>query len=249
MILLQTVERALDVLEIVAEAQVPPTVKEVATRLDLNLSSSYHVVNTLLARRYLIRNKRGELIIGEQIGVLNSSLIQPSGLGSEVMELVRNLATDSGETVYLTRFQNGAVVIQFVAESRHSLRVTGLNIGYSGAEDRRASGKAVLAYLNPQQLAEVTERINRGVPKSSLSRGQLGKELAEIRHSGFAFDEEAYEPGVCCVASPFFDGDGEIAGSVTASAPAIRVDRLREVVRGQVANTATLISNLLSKIS
>lgn len=221
-------------------------VKDVADELDHNLSSTYHIVNTLLARRYLARNDRGGLTIGERIGALNASMIRSSDFEGEVRRLISDLARDSGETVYLTRYIDGAVVIQIVVESQHSLRVKGLNVGYSGAEDRRASGKAVLAQLEGSELDRVVERLGIGSPGSSVEPAQLRLELAAIRDSGFAFDNEDYEPGVCCVAVPYFDSEGKVAGSVAASAPALRVERLSTVIREQVASTADLISRAMS---
>ena len=47
---LQTVERALSFLEYVATAPVPPNVRDVAKALDLNITTSYHLLRTLVAR-------------------------------------------------------------------------------------------------------------------------------------------------------------------------------------------------------
>lgn len=245
---LLTVKRAMDVLDFVAGSEVPPKVRDVAAQLHINLSSTYHIVNTLLTGRYLSRNELGRLVIGDRIAVLHGALAGLANPDEEVRRLIRNLAGESGETVYLTRFQNGAVVIQVVEESQHSLRVTGLNVGYSGAEDRRASGKAVLAFLDPNDLARVLERVNAMDETAGPGHTprRLGEELNAIRQAGFAFDNEDYEPGVCCVAVPFFDGDGNVLGSVTASAPSLRLDRLRAVVQPMVTKTARQISTLLT---
>ena len=159
--------------------------------------------------------------------------------------MAQALAADSGETVYLTRYQHGAVVIQMVVESQKSLRVKGLNVGYSGAEDRRASGKAVLAHLTPTALSQVLLRLHPG-GSSAGNSAALQDELDAIKEAGFAFDDEDYEPGVCCVAVPYFSGDGSVAGSVAASAPALRVERLRSEIREQVAAAAELITRALS---
>jgi DNA-binding IclR family transcriptional regulator len=49
---LKTVERALDVLEMVAQSDEALQIKDIADKLDHNLSSTYHTVNTLLTRQY-----------------------------------------------------------------------------------------------------------------------------------------------------------------------------------------------------
>ena len=155
------------------------------------------------------------------------------------------LAQDSGETVYLTKYVEGAVVIQFVIESQHSLRVKGLDMGYSGAEGRRASGKAVLAHLDAAELARVSDRVHGGTRPSKSESRRFHQELETIRDVGFAFDNEDYELGVCCIAVPIFDSRGKVFGSVAASAPAQRVGRLSTEIRDQVSKTADQISRAL----
>jgi IclR family acetate operon transcriptional repressor len=245
---LKTVERALDVLEMVAQSDEALQIKDIADKLDHNLSSTYHTVNTLLTRQYLHKSDRGGLTIGTKIGILSASLVRGSDFNADVRPLIAKLAADSGETVYMSLFIAGSAVIQIVIESKKSLRVTGLSVGYSGLEDRRASGKAVLAHLSTVELNKffvalhpkisATERTNR--------LESLSMELAEVRERGYAFDEQNYEPGVCCVAAPFFLPDGTVGGSVAVSAPALRVDYLRDQIRDQVIRTVELISHSLA---
>lgn len=245
---LKTVERALDVLEIVSGSKTPLTVREISDQLDHNLSSTYHIINTLLARRYLTRNEKGGLLIGESVATLNASLLRTTDFDAESRKLIRELARDSGETVYLTKYVDGAVVIQFVVESQHSLRVKGLDVGYSGAEDRRASGKAVLAHLDDEELARVVSRLHGVAAPSRAEIHRFEQELQRIRDVGYAFDNEDYELGVCCIAVPFYDSRGKVVGSVAASAPAQRVDRLSTEIREQVSHTAEKISRALGSI-
>lgn len=245
---LRTVERALDVLEIVAQSSGMLQIKEVADKLDHNLTSTYHIVNTLIAREYLSKDVQGGLIIGRRIGVLNASLVRAFDFNADVRPLIAKLASDSGETVYLTRLINASAVIQMVVESQHSLRVTGLDVGYSGSEDHRASGKAVLAHMSEPDLLNAFAKLHPEILEihGSSRFASLVGELAEIRRQGYAFDNEDYELGVCCVAAPYFMPDGTVGGSVAASAPALRVDRLRDHIRNQVTTTAEFISQLLT---
>jgi DNA-binding IclR family transcriptional regulator len=242
---LKTIDRALDVLEIVARSPDPILVRNVSDQLGHNLSSTYHIVNTLLARRFLARDERGGLTIGERVGALNASLVRNADLEGELRGHIARLAADSGETVYLTRYQHGAVVIQMVVESKQSLTVKGLSVGYAGAEDLRASGKAVLAHLSPTELSQVLMRLHP-IGASSGPPASLQNELSAIKEEGFAFDDEDYEPGVCCLSVPYFSADGSVAGSVTASVPAMRVARLRSEIRQQLVATAESISRSLA---
>ena len=241
---LRTVERALQVLEIVAARSEMPQVRDVADALGHNVSSTYHIVNTLIGRGYLVKNEAGRLAIGRKIGVLNASYLQRFDFGDTVRPLVTELAAASGETVYLTRFIAQSSVIEVVQESKHSLRVTGLNVGYSGLEDRRASGKAVLAQLDDAELESVFSGLHpelKGKARADAMTA-LARELSHIRHQGFAFDDEEFDEGVCCIAVPYFLGNERVGGAVAASAPAVRVERLIGPIKDQVIATAKRVT-------
>jgi hypothetical protein len=106
-------------------------------------------------------------------------------------------------------------------------------------------GKAVLAHLSPTELSQVLMRLHP-IGASSGPPASLQNELSAIKEEGFAFDDEDYEPGVCCLSVPYFSADGSVAGSVTASVPAMRVARLRSEIRQQLVATAELISRSLA---
>jgi DNA-binding IclR family transcriptional regulator len=245
---LKTVERALRVMEIVAAHPSPPQVREVAKALGHNITSTYHLVNTLIASGYLAKGGTGRLSIGRQIGVLHASYLRRSDFSETVRPLISFLADASEETIYLTRFVADASVIEMVVESTRSLRVTGLHLGYSGLEDRRASGKAVLAQLAPDQLDAAFARLHPELSptKRSAALAELSNELAAIREQGYAFDDEAFEEGVCCVAAPYFGARGRVAGAIAASCPALRRERLLTEVRPQVIATAHRVTELAS---
>ena len=248
---LKTVERALQLLEIVASEPTPPGVREVADALGHNITSTYHLVNTMIASGYLTKNAAGRLSIGRKINELHAAYVKNSDFSAAVRPLVESLAGLTDETVYLTRFTANASVIEMVVESTRSLRVTGLRVGYSGSEDRRASGKAVLAYLPAAGLAEVFERLHPELEATRRSRAldELSRELLTIRENEFAFDDEDFEDGVCCVAVPYFGWDGAVAGAVAASSPSVRKERLLAEVRPLVAATARQATELFSHLA
>lgn len=244
---LRTVERAISVLDLIATSFDPPRVRRVAQTLGLNLSTTYHLVNTLTANGYLTRDPNAGLHIGPRIAVLYAALERTADHVRELRPFVESLAFESGETAYLTRWDGKSVVIAAVAEGRESLRVTGLQVGFSGFEDRRASGRAVLAFLPGKDLETVAGRLYEGLPAAELTarRAHLETALGEVRSLGYATDEEDYEAGICCVAAPYFDAIGAVVGSVTVSAPTVRFGALRRTVLPRVRAAAADMTRVL----
>lgn len=244
---LKTIERALRVLEIVAEAKSAPTIKDLATILDHNLSSTYNVVNTLIGSGYLTKDSTGSLRVGSRVAILNRALERDNDYARMLRPFVSEVNASSGETVYLTRLSGGRVTIQLVLEGRHSLRVTGLAVGFSGAEDRRASGKAVMAYLPDTRIRDILEQTYARDSDLEIDERmhELRPVLAAVRADGYAFDDEEYEEGICCIATPYFDVTGSVVGSLAASGPAVRRSALLGPIRAVVIGTARKMSEEL----
>ncbi len=241
---LKTVDRALSVLEIVATAPAPLPVRRVATALGHNVSSTYHLVNTLVARGYLTKDGAGDLRIGARVGTLYAALTRTSDLARQMRPILERLAAECGETVYLTHLIADRVVIEIVIESAQSLRVTGLAVGYSGSEDRRASGRVVMAFLPPAELELVLEHAHLGLsPEEKGSRrAKLFTDLPKIRELGFAYDNQLFEAGILGLAAPFFDAHGDVLGSVTVTAPTVREVQLLGPIKEQVLDAADDVS-------
>ena len=65
--LIQSVSRAMRILEEVGASLAPLTVKAIARRCDLNLSTTYHLVRTLSYEGYLVRDREGHYVLGSSV--------------------------------------------------------------------------------------------------------------------------------------------------------------------------------------
>lgn len=244
---LKTVERALRVLEIVAAAGSPPSVKAVSDLLGHNLSSTYNIVNTLLSTGYLTKDALGNLRIGVRVALLHSALQRGDDYLELVKPLLNDVAASSNETVYLTKLVGNRVQIREVIEGRQSLRVSGLSAGFHGAEDNRASGKAVMAFMPDERVLELLHTNHPEESDQQIARRheELRPLLMEAKSKGYAVDNEDFEPGICCIAAPYFEANGSVAGSLAVSGPAVRSELLFGRVQEHVVDTAAAISAVL----
>jgi DNA-binding IclR family transcriptional regulator len=72
---LQTVQRALRVLSLIAEHPQGLTVRQISKALELNTSTCYHLLNTLVVNGYLDRLPHQQIyLLDPQIPFLNNSL-------------------------------------------------------------------------------------------------------------------------------------------------------------------------------
>jgi DNA-binding IclR family transcriptional regulator len=84
---------------------------------------------------------------------------------------------------------------------------------------RGASGKAILAFLDGAEIAEIT----RGIPKT-ISKATLAADLARVRSDGYFVSRGEVFVGAIAVAAPYFDHTGKVAGSIGIFGPEARLD-------------------------
>jgi IclR family acetate operon transcriptional repressor len=244
---LQTVERALAFLEVVAQAPSPLPLRDVAGALGLKVTTSYHLLNTLRGAGYLIRDADGTLRIGARAAVLYNGLVRQLAVGEDLRPVIEKLSAETSETAYLSRLNESGVVVQMLVEGLHAVRVSGLYIGFCGSEHERASGKAVLAHMGDGDrgalLAKSTAEMTESARRSCLSG--LDEELELIKLRGWSLDEEHFQKGASCVAAAYFHADGRVAGSVAVSVPCTRFTKAKESLTAAVVTAAKTASEAL----
>jgi IclR family transcriptional regulator, acetate operon repressor len=224
---LQTVERALAFLEYVAAARDPQTVQQVAAALDLNITTCYHLMHTLIARGYIERNDDATLNLGTQVSVLFASYQQKFSIGQRLADVVNRLALQTYETAFLSILEDRKVVLKVLTEGSQALRVSGLYVGISGNEHRRASGRAILANLSEVERNAILENslANLSVRERSATRKALKEELELTLKRGWSMDGEQSEHGISSIGAAVFDARGKVYGAIGVVTPTFRMDR------------------------
>jgi IclR family acetate operon transcriptional repressor len=239
--LLGTVRRALRVLDFLADAEEPVPIKRLAAELGLNISSAYHVMNTLAVDGYVTRDERsGAYGLGAKTARLGDAYARSWPVEPELRAIVGELGARTGENAYLAMVHGRDVVITDIVESRQRVRVHALHRGYSSDLHARALGKAVLAHRQPGAVREhfAAHPPRRITQRTLVTMTAIETELERVRRRGYAEDLEEFCEGVCCVGAPFFGRDGEPAGSVSLSVPSFRYRTSRTAARDAVLDAA-----------
>lgn len=85
---LLTVQRALAFLEAVATAERPPKLKDVSAQLGINITTAYHLMNTLKHSGYLVREADGTLRVGARASLLHRGMLRHFVLGRDLRPVV-----------------------------------------------------------------------------------------------------------------------------------------------------------------
>jgi DNA-binding IclR family transcriptional regulator len=207
--LIQSVSRAMRVLEAVGAAPDGCTPKAVALRCGLHVSTVYHLLRTLAYEGYLVRDEVGDYHLGLEISDRFRDLCASLGCSPRVTAVLRHLAGVTGHSAYLARFVEGRVTISTVVEAPGSPHLEDLIPGFDEAAHATALGKALLSTLPKQQRHALLDgpTMRPFTSATVRDRDALDAELAAARSVGVFVEEGQYRGAVSCAATLVATGD------------------------------------------
>jgi IclR family transcriptional regulator, acetate operon repressor len=222
---IQSVDRALSLLETIAEAGGEATLTELATRTGLNISTCHHLLATLIQRGFATKVAGRRLYaLGARILYLGHACLQVD-LPRRAQPYLEAINRATGETVHLAALQGDSVVTLAVREARHAVRVDTGRLGKVEAPHASSLGKAILAWLPEDEMRRILgNSMRRFTDRTITEFPVLLESLRIVRRNGYALDREEFLPGVFCVGAAIRDQAGTVIGAISASTPSMRAD-------------------------
>lgn len=227
--LIGSVQRALRLVDIVANAPRPLPPKMLAAATGLTPGTTYNLVRTLVHEGYLASEPDG-LVLGCRFPSFRQDIDRRGVFLARVRAALREVTDDVGATAYLSRFDDGEVHLVDIVDATHNPRVE-LWVGLHSSAHATALGKQILADLSEEDRLDYLSRhaLEELTPKTISDRRTL---LAQLEHSpGWTVDDEEYAIGSTCVAVPVVAPD--VTASLAVSLPS-----------GQPVADRALITNL-----
>jgi IclR family acetate operon transcriptional repressor len=243
---IQSVDRALSLLEALAEAGGEASLTDLSRRTCLNVSTCHHLLSTLVNWGYVAKVPgRRSYALGARVLYLGHACLRQVDLPRKAQAHIDRINTVTGETVHLAVLQSDNIVTLVKREARHAVRVDTGMVGRSDAPHATATGKAMIAWLPEDQIRRmvVADDLKRFTDKTIVDFGALIEELRHVRRNGFAMDREEFQPGVICVGSAIRYHQGAVVGAISASAPAMRAtEEHLNLLRQEVIAAANALS-------
>ncbi|NDL57120.1 IclR family transcriptional regulator [Phytoactinopolyspora mesophila] len=243
------VGRAIDVLDLFLDGKGPRSVAEITAALGLPRSTTYELVQTLVARRCLrvVDGHAHQYDLGLHLFELGSAYGDSIELTEQGQQVAQEIVARSNETVHVATLDGAEVVYLVKAESPKTVRMVSA-VGRRLPAHCTAVGKAMLAGLDDEDVVarydDVQEWI-RMTPNSVASLPDLLAELDRTRQRGLAVDDCESNVDVRCVAAAVRDASGEVVAGMSISAPAHRADERADELAGYVSEGALELSTRL----
>lgn len=200
---IQSVVRAMSILERCAEEPNGATARQIALADGLSVPTASHLLSTLAYCGYL--KKTGtRYALSWKIAELHSALSKRFTPSERAIETMNELVAITGETAYISSWIDGDVVVAAVAEGHQAVRVAGVSLGMRGAAHSRASGKILLGLGPADRFSEYvsTHPLTAFTDKTIIDPVSLREAVELAQRDGYALDRGERFDGVCCVAIP-----------------------------------------------
>lgn len=217
----QSVQRALAILETFAPDVPELGISEIGRRVGLTKGVVFRVVQTLAESGFLERTAHdGTYQIGRRAWEVGSLYRVAAGLERAALEPMRQLAAQQGHNVYLGILDGRYVIYVQVVEGSGPIKVHA-TVGSRLHTHASAMGKVFLAWLPPEEAHRLLtqEAIEAVTPNTITDVGRLEHQLAQVRRSGYATNRGEAIVGVGSIAAPVRDRSGEVVAAVSNGFP------------------------------
>jgi DNA-binding IclR family transcriptional regulator len=179
---IQSVDRALVLLETIAEAGGEASLTDLANRTGLNISTCHHLLTTLIQRGFAAKMPGRRLYaLGGRILYLGHACLQVD-LPRRAQPYLETINQATGETVHLAALQGDSVVTLAVRETRHAVRADTGKVGRMEAPHATSVGKAIMAWLPEDEIHRIlTGGMKRFTDKTITEFPALLESLRVVR--------------------------------------------------------------------
>ncbi|MFF5156819.1 IclR family transcriptional regulator [Streptomyces sp. NPDC000348] len=216
----QSLERAFDLLERMADAGGEVGLSELSASSGLPLPTIHRLMRTLVACGYVRQQPNRRYALGPRLIRLGESASRL--LGTWARPYLARLVEETGETANMALLDGDEVVYVAQVPSKHSMRMF-TEVGRRVLPHSTGVGKALLAGFPPEEVRALLGRT--GMPaateKTITTPDGFLAALEDVRSLGYAMDDNEQEIGVRCLAVPV--PDSPTPAAISVSGPAGRV--------------------------
>lgn len=214
----QSVARALSILELFDDQNPTLTTNEIAMRSGLNRGTAYRFCRTLLALGYLDEVAPSTFRPGLKVVSLAQAALGSREIVDLAMPFLQNLRDQTDETVNMGML-DGTDIVYMARLLNSDLVILRVAVGSRLPAYASSLGRAILAFLPPTEASEILARskIKEWTANTITESTALTQELSKIREQGYAFNNQGIALGVSGIAAPILGKNDRPIAAVNLS--------------------------------
>jgi len=175
------------------------------------------ILRTLVSLNYIRFDESSkEYFLGPKVMSLGYATLSGMDLKDIARPYIEELSRLTGQNVNLG-ILDGAEVVYVERITKKQLITTAHTVGSRVNMCFTAIGRAILAYLSPQECEKIVRKTFAQATRQglrSLNRRELREMLREVRRKGYSVSNEEFSPGIRAIAAPIFEGAGMVDAAI-----------------------------------
>ena len=211
---IQSVDRAIEILEIVRDAEGPVRASMIAHEMQLPLKTAHNLIRSLLQHGYLVQNEEKSYQLGPECFLLSDQAKGPfSQLGRQVGDAVLELHRKSGIAAFFGCDYAYRLYCVTIVEASGYREINGRQL-WLNSMHATAAGRVILAARGEAYLEKFLEQseLRKFNPQTKNTPEALRAELEKVRRDGFSVVEDEHVVGFISVAIPVTTPQGKLLG-------------------------------------
>jgi DNA-binding IclR family transcriptional regulator len=231
------INKCFAILELLARSKEPLGISDISGNLELNKSTVFHILYTLIDLNVLEGQPDGKFVLGTRFYILGNMTGKRSALIQTAHPYLRTINEKTKLSAFLgLRSGLHAILIDKV-DSAYGVKVSS-EIGMRMPSLAGAGIKAMLSQLSDEEIDEILARaeLKRYTPHSIIDNAVYKEEILAVRKQGIAYDKEEYIDGMVAFAIPVKTNNRNLqvaiwAVGLTRQAPDSVIPDLTELLR------------------
>ena len=221
---INSIIRAVKILDLYEENIKYLGISEIARALDLNKSTVYRIVKTLKEEEMLIQdNESQKYKLGYKILEIANRMRKQYNHKDIAYEEMVKLRDKTGEAVLLSVYTNiGGVCIEKV-ETKNTIKLSS-KAGHTTPLHAGATGKILLAYAGEKEIEKVLSEDLESYTNNTIHNPDiLKKQLKDIRQKGYVISWGEVDKGAVGIGAPILDQEGNLLYGLSLAGPEDRI--------------------------
>ena len=222
--LVQSVDRALRIIEFLAENPTGAGITEISKSLGLSKGTVHRLISTLKERDFAYQSSNTQLYrLSYKILYLYNCISNNIDMFKVSRPIIRKFADKVDATVHLATLDEKRSNIVYIdrIEPMNSQKpfVMSSRVGKKAPCYCTAAGKILLSQYSDDEIRDIMkgEEYKTYTDKTIKNIDEFLEEIHKVRKQGYALDENEYDHGIICISIPIYNSNDKIdfAMSVT----------------------------------
>lgn len=240
----QSVSRAMELLNLIAEKKKPLSLAELAEAMDWPKSTVHGLISTLRDYDYVSQSEiDGKYYLGIRLFELGNLLQSSWDVHSAARPVMVKLNARFNENVHLAAEEKGEVLYLEKIDSNHLFQIVS-KVGRRLPMHCTGVGKVLLAYRPFSEVRRILQNhpMQAYTGKTITTLKAMERELKDIREKGYACDNGEVMEGLWCVAAPIYDNNGDVRFALSVSGFYENMNNQSEAIKKELLMACNTIS-------